>query len=155
MKQIFSLPYGWLVPAVLLLTACSTEPKPVPYGNANCTHCSMTITDVRYGAELVNDKGKPSFFDAVECLAAYVNRKPEEGRKASFLMVTDFSNPTELIPVNSAHFVRSAALPSPMGMNLLAVSTQEAARKIQQEQGAELLTWGQVLAIVKNDEKLH
>ncbi|MBC3539020.1 nitrous oxide reductase accessory protein NosL [Rufibacter sediminis] len=155
MKRILSFTYGWVVPAVLLLTACSTEPKPVPYGNANCTHCNMTITDVRYGAELVNDKGKPYFFDAVECLAAYVNSKPEEGQKASFLMVTDFSNPTELINVNRAHFVRSAALPSPMGMNLLAVSTPEAAKKIQQEQGAELLTWDQVLAIVKNDEKHH
>jgi copper chaperone NosL len=155
MKRILSFPYSWIMPAILLLTACSTAPKPVPYGNANCTHCSMTIADVRYGAELVNDKGKPFFFDAVECLAAYVNSKPEEGQKASFLMVTDFSNPTELLPVNSAHFVRSEALPSPMGMNLLAVSTQEAARRIQEEQVAELLTWEQVLALVKNDEKLH
>ena len=68
----------------LSLISCSVEPKPVPYGEANCTHCNMTISDNRYGAELVTDKGKVFYFDAVECLAAYVAGQPEVSEKASF-----------------------------------------------------------------------
>ncbi len=153
MKRIFPLTYGWMAVVLFLFTACSPEPKPIPYGNANCAHCNMTISDTRYGAEMVNDKGKPAFFDAVECLAAYVNSNPEESEKASFLMVTDYTNPTKILSVDSAHFVRSPAIPSPMGMNLLAVSTPEAAEKIKQEQGADLLTWAQVLDLMKQNEK--
>src|SRR5690606_15739946 len=91
-----------LLLVLLGAAACSVEPKPVPYGEANCTHCQMTVSDNRYGAELVNDKGKPFFFDAAECLASYVIEQPEVSDKAAYLLVTDFTNPNTLIEVEKA-----------------------------------------------------
>ncbi|WP_187261871.1 nitrous oxide reductase accessory protein NosL [Pontibacter beigongshangensis] len=136
-----------------LLAGCQVEPKPIAYGEASCAHCSMTVSDNRYGAELVNDKGKPFFFDSAECLAAYVNEQPEQGQKAAFLMVTDYTKPNELINAADAYFLQSEALPSPMGMNLTALSNEATANEMQQEHGGRVLNWEQVLLAVKNNDK--
>ncbi|MHC2991659.1 hypothetical protein OB13_08700 [Pontibacter sp. HJ8] len=151
--KISALYWSSLACILFLLSACSVEPKPIPYGEANCTHCNMTVSDNRYGAELVNDKGKPYYFDSAECLAAYVGEQPELGEKAAFLLVTDFAKPNELVDARSAHFLQSEALPSPMGMNLTAVAGEEAARGMQQEHGGNLLVWDQVVSAVQNDAK--
>ncbi|WP_345163437.1 nitrous oxide reductase accessory protein NosL [Nibribacter koreensis] len=144
--------YGWIGMAVAL-AACSTEPKPVPYGAANCTHCNMTVSDNRFGAELVNDKGKPFYFDAAECLIAYVNERPEERKKASHVLVTDYTKPNTLIDARTAHFYQSKAITSPMGMNLAAVADQTVAIKMKQEQGGRVLTWDQAVTAVQKNER--
>ena len=140
---------------LLLLAGCKVEPKPIAYGAANCAHCSMTVADNRYGAELVNDKGKAYFFDSAECLAAYINEQPEQGQKAAFLLVTDYVRPGQLVDARAAYFLRSEALPSPMGMNLTALADAATAGKMQQEHGGQVLNWDQVLLAVQNDEKLQ
>ena len=140
---------------LLLLAGCKVEPKPIAYGAANCAHCSMTVADNRYGAELVNDKGKAYFFDSAECLAAYINEQPEQGQNAAFLLVTDFTRPGQLVDARAAYFLQSEALPSPMGMNLTALADAATAGKMQQEHGGQVLDWDQVLLAVQNDEKLQ
>ncbi|GAA4442605.1 hypothetical protein GCM10023188_42520 [Pontibacter saemangeumensis] len=154
MKKAVSYLYALLL-LPFLLAGCKVEPKPIAYGAANCAHCSMTLSDRRYGAELVNDKGKPYFFDAAECLAAYILEQPEQGGKAAYLLVTDYTNPGQLLDARSAHYLRSPELPSPMGMNLTALADAATARKMQQEHGGQLLTWDQVLLAVQKDEKLQ
>jgi copper chaperone NosL len=143
-----------LVAMVLtLLAACQVEPKPIAYGEVNCAHCHMTVSDNRYGAELVNDKGKPFYFDSAECLAVYLDQKPELAEKAAYVLVTDFTRPNELIDARSANFIQSKELPSPMGMYLTAVPDQATATKLQQEVGGRLLNWEQAMIAVKNNEK--
>ncbi|WP_018479208.1 nitrous oxide reductase accessory protein NosL [Pontibacter roseus] len=144
-----------LLAMLFLFAACSVEPQAIPYGQANCTHCNMTISDNRYGAELVNDKGKAFFFDAAECLAAYVSEQPELQENASFVLVTDYTNPGNLIEVKNAHFLQSPKLPSPMGMNLTALADDLTAKQMEQKHGGTLLTWDQVLTAVQNDAKFH
>ncbi|WP_299990409.1 nitrous oxide reductase accessory protein NosL [uncultured Pontibacter sp.] len=132
---------------------CSVEPKPVPYGEANCVHCQMTVSDNRYGAELVNDKGKAFFFDSAECLAAYALEQPELSDAAAYLLVTDFTNPDNLVEVDKAHFLQSRELPSPMGMYLTAVADEATASRLQQEYGGRLLNWEGAKDAVRNNEK--
>lgn len=138
---------------ILLLAGCQVEPKPIAYGEVNCTHCQMTVSDNRYGAELVNDKGKAFYFDSAECMAQYLDLNPEQAEKAAFVLVTDFTKPGELIDARSVSFIQSKELPSPMGMFLTAVADQAAATKMQQEVGGRLLNWEEALIAVKNNEK--
>ncbi len=139
---------------ILFLTAgCSPEPKPIAYGAANCTHCNMTVADNRYGAELVNDKGKAYFFDSAECLMAYANEQPEQTENAAFLLVTDFTRPGELIDATKATYLQTIALPSPMGMYMTAIEDQATAAKMQQEHGGRLLNWNDAVEAVKNNER--
>ncbi|WP_276498978.1 nitrous oxide reductase accessory protein NosL [Pontibacter litorisediminis] len=142
-----------LLAILFLLVACSVEPKPIPYGQANCAHCNMTVADNRYGAELVNDKGKAIFFDSAECLAAFVIEQPEQGNNAAYLMVTDYTNPNQILDAREAHFLQSRELPSPMGMFLTAVADKATAEQMQQEHGGRLLNWDQVVLAVQHNEK--
>lgn len=139
--------------AVLLLAGCQVEPKPIAYGEVNCAHCQMTVSDNRYGAELVNDKGKAFYFDSAECLAQYLDLNPDQAEKAAYVLVTDYTKPGELIDARSANFIQSKALPSPMGMFLTAVAETDTATKMQQEVGGRLLDWGEALIAIKNNEK--
>lgn len=138
---------------VCAVVSCAPEQKPIPYGAANCAHCNMTVADNRYGAELVNDKGKAYFFDSSECLMAYVNEQPEQSEKAAFLLVSDYTKPGELTDAKNAHFLQSKELPSPMGFYMTAVADKVAATKMQQEYGGRLLTWNEAVKAVKNNEK--
>jgi len=138
---------------VCLAVSCQPEQKQIPYGAANCAHCNMTVADNRYGAELVNDKGKAFFFDSAECLMAYVNEQPEIAENAAFILVSDFVNPGNLTYAKSAQFLQTKELPSPMGMYLTAVADKAAATKMQQEYGGRLLTWEKAVIAVKNNEK--
>ncbi|NEM99120.1 nitrous oxide reductase accessory protein NosL [Pontibacter burrus] len=138
---------------LLALSGCAVEPQTIPYGQANCAHCNMTVADNRYGAELVNDKGKASFFDSAECLIAYVIEQPEQGEKAAYLLVTDFTNPGVLTDARNASFLQAKALPSPMGMYLTAVADQAAGAEMQQEYGGRLLTWNDAVTTVRKNER--
>ena len=137
---------------LLLLAGCQAEPVQIAYGQANCTHCNMTVADNRYGAELVNDKGKAFFFDSAECLLAYANEQPEQTEKAAFLLVTDFIRPGQLTDAHNAFFLQTKELPSPMGMYLTALADKAGATEMQQKHGGRLLTWNEaVLAVQKNE----
>lgn len=151
MKNLTFYLFGLMVLAVL--AGCQAEQKPIPYGAANCAHCNMTVADNRYGAELVNDKGKAFFFDSAECLLAYANEQPEQTEKAAFLLVSDYTKPGELINAREAYFLQSAKLPSPMGYYLTTIAQEAEAAKMQQEYGGRLLTWNEAATAVKNNER--
>ena len=154
MKKLSQFLCGFIL-LVFSLTGCAVEPQEIPFGQANCTHCSMTVADNRYAAELVNDKGKAFFFDSAECLMAYVHEQPEQGEIAAYLMVSDFTKPGELTDARSASFLQTEALPSPMGFYMNAVADKVAAIKMQQEYGGRLLTWKEAVTAVENNERFE
>ena len=55
------------------LSSCSTEPEPIRIGKDNCQFCKMTISDKRFGAEIVTKKSKIFKFDDQHCLFYYMN----------------------------------------------------------------------------------
>ena len=145
---LFSLPF-----LMLLLTSCEVKQQPIAYGQANCQHCQMTVSDNRFGSELVTKTGKAYFFDSTECLMSYLQEKPEEAKKAELLLVSDFSKPGNLVAAEKAVFLQSKNLPSPMGMFLSAYADEAAATSVKQEKGGRLLSWNEALTAVKNHEK--
>ena len=147
--------YRIMLPAMLmasLIFGCEVTPEKIAYGETNCAHCQMTVSDSRFGAEMVTTKGKAYFFDSAECLASYLQENPEKKQDAELVLVTDFSRPDELIDVKSAAFLQSKNLPSPMGMYLTAFSDKAKAEEFKQKLDGRLLTWDQaVLAVEKNE----
>jgi copper chaperone NosL len=129
--------------ASLLLFSCSIEPQAIAYGSENCHHCQMTISDNRFGAELLNPKGKAFKFDSAECLAAYL--QSPAAAEAALVLVTDFARPGQLIPVSQAVFLQSENQPSPMGLNLSAFADRSQATTAARQKDGTLLTWTDVL----------
>lgn len=132
-----------------LLAGCEPQPQPIRYGEDMGAHCRMTISDARFGAQLLTTTGKAYSFDSVECLAGYVLASPEAAGDAHSLWVTAYDDPGMLIPLDEAYFVRAPNLHSPMGENLAAFgeATPEA-EALAAFDDAELLSWDEVLALV-------
>lgn len=130
--------------AALLLISCSPKPEPIDYGNDICDFCKMNITDNKYAAELVTSKGKVYKFDSIECLFQYKDLEFKSDDEIHFELVNDFTNPGELIDLRKAFFLLSDVFRSPMGMNVLSVSSEEKLNEIKSQHGGEVLTYNEV-----------
>ncbi len=137
-----------LLLSLFFFTSCAAQQEPISYGKDNCHHCKMTISDKRYGSELVTSKGKVHKFDSIECMAKYLNENTH--MEAQLLLVTDYANPSTFIQTDKTFFLQSEQLQSPMGMNLTALASEERAKQLALEKGGELINWEAVKQICKS-----
>ncbi|NPA17121.1 nitrous oxide reductase accessory protein NosL [Persephonella sp.] len=142
-----------MAPAFFIISMVSCEkavqPVPINYGQDECEYCRMKITDPRYGSELLLKTGKAYKFDSIECLAAYYIENKDR-LKIHSLWVPDFLT-KKFIPAETAIYLHSKDLPSPMGLNLSAFKTRDELEKVKQKYGGEILNWEQVLQLVKKE----
>ena len=138
-----------VLPLLMLLVACQPSPKPIDYGSDACDFCMMTIVDAQHGAEAVTSKGKIYMFDAIECLANYIEQ--EQDKSFSFLFVNDYHSPKELIDANASYYLISKNLPSPMGAYLTAFRDKKAAIEMQAAKGGEVFNWNDVQVYLKEN----
>lgn len=130
--------------AVVLLVSCSPKSEPIDYGNDVCDFCKMNITDNKYAAELVTSKGKVYKFDSIECLFQFKDFEFKSDDEIHSELVNDFSNPGELIDLRKAFFLKSDVFRSPMGMNVLSVSSEVKLSEIKSQHGGQVLTYSEV-----------
>lgn len=133
---------GAAAAAAAMLASCSAGPQPIIYGQDLCAHCEMSITDQRFGSELVTDKGKTFMFDSIECMVDYANDKESNGT----FYVTCFDQPNELKDAASCSFVISKEIPSPMGAFLSAYNNPQKANAVMAKAGGQLFTWEELKA---------
>ena len=126
----------------VLLNACSPSPQPIEYGDDMCNFCMMTIVDQQHAAELVTTKGKVFKFDAIECMIQY--RDQHSDTEYAFQLVNDYAAPKSLVAAETAHYLVSPALPSPMGAYLTAFAEEDFAQKMLAEKGGTLYNWNDI-----------
>lgn len=107
----------------LFAVSCSQTPEPINFGKDQCTFCKMSISDPKYGAELVTDKGRVHKYDALECM---INDLNTNNPAYSNLYAIAYDKPEQLILVDSLVFVISPEYKSPMGANLASFTTENA-----------------------------
>ena len=134
---------------LLLLSSCGSKPEPINYGTDECEFCRMQISDNRYGAELVTDKGKVYKFDSIECLIEFAMVKNLIGDSDQKFLVTDFAQPETFIDAPSAFYVNNDSFRSPMGLNVMAFDSEVSRQKFAAESGGNLLNWIDVIELVK------
>ncbi len=127
-------------------TSCSQEPQEIHYNSDECAHCRMMITDNKFAAQLVTDKGKAFKFDAIECLTAYSKANKEVADGAKY-WVSDYNNPGSWLNTEEAVFIKSDVINSPMGASLLALSNKSEAEAHLQEKPGRIISWEQMLQI--------
>ena len=110
---------------IISLGGCSTSPQPIRIGQDNCDFCKMTISDNRFGAEIVTKKGKVFKFDDEHCVVAFLDSNKIEQQQIDGIYFTNFSNPHQLINVKEACFLQSPSLKSPMNGNIVAFSNED------------------------------
>lgn len=135
--------------AAVLLAGCEPEPRPIRYGEDACAHCRMTVSDARFGAELVTATGKTLAFDSIECLAEFFQTHTDGAADVHSVWVTAYDVPETLMPAEAAAFLQSPGLRSPMGAGLAAFRDRLTAEQARAEYGGELLDWAGAVAHVQ------
>jgi len=139
-----------LISLTFLLICCSPQKKPIEFGKDNCEHCEMTISESKWGAEIVTKKGKVYKFDSIECLVAYLNSKNgQDASEFNSLWTVDYNNPGELIDAEKAIYLKSSAFHSPMGLNIASFSKESDMVKYKNNDSAQVLNWNGVIQTVK------
>lgn len=122
--------------------ACGSDgPKPINYGKDQCAHCKMTVSDARFGCQLVTTKGRAYHFDDVQCMVAYVKEGPIANEDVATYYLPDYANGNKLLPAENLFLLRSESLRSPMRGDIAAFASKEDLEEIREIHGGEQLTW--------------
>jgi copper chaperone NosL len=98
------------------------RPERLQVGEVKCSHCSMSIVDLRFHTQLITNKGKRFHFDAIECMDQFQKQKNLEIKE---VWVTNYLNTNEIISKDKAIIIHSEKIHSPMGAGLAAFKTHE------------------------------
>jgi copper chaperone NosL len=128
---------------ILLLSCNNGEIDPIKLNKDKCDYCNMTISDGRFGAELITKKGRVYKFDDLRCL---INYKAENTSVENIkYFVHDYTGSNQLIDAASAHYVKHNELRSPMGGNFAGFQKVEDAKNYALKHGLQVLTWEEIL----------
>ena len=129
---------------LFMITACEPGPQDIRINEQECDHCRMMISDERFGAQLVTEQGRQYAFDAIECLAAFVNGRNSDQLDIHSLWVPDFNQTGNWISAGEAVYLQSDNLRSPMALNFSAYSSEEAALAQKGDLNGVILDWDEL-----------
>lgn len=126
---------------LLLFFSCSVEKDPIIVGKDNCEFCKMTISDGRFGAEIVTKKGKVFKYDEAQCLLEDVKEGAKKENDIHDIYLTDFCGKHELINRKNSLFLFSEEFKSPMGGNVAVFSNPDSMKFYKEKLGAQEVEW--------------
>lgn len=136
MKSLFP----FIVLGIISLVSCQNEgPQAITFGKDQCDNCKMTISDAKYGAELITEKGRIYKFDDQSCMKSYQTDNIDKVANAK-LYVSDF-NTEKLIPVETATFIEGGEVSSPMSGNKAAFANKAKAEESAKKLNAKLSSY--------------
>lgn len=122
---------------LLFLYGCQSQgPEAIKFGEDQCVFCKMSISDPKYGSELITEKGRVYKFDAAECMVNYIKQEKPSYKQ---LYAIAYDEPKSLYPVDSLHFIISPDFRSPMGANLAAFQKSSVPEEYQ------FLSWEMIM----------
>lgn len=130
-----------LIFIVSFLASCNTKPEPFFLEKDQCNFCKMTISDARFGVEIITNKGKIIKFDDVKCMQGFVDQDMSIKEKIKSIYAANYLEPSELLNVNEAFFAHSFEYRSPMGGNVAAFNNLESLNKVNSEMKGSIIKW--------------
>ena len=129
---------------LLLSVSCKTkESDPIKLNSDGCDFCKMKIADGKFGAELITTKGRIYKFDDIHCMINY--HKENLTTNIQSFYIHDFNQNNVLIPAENAFYVKGGEISSPMRGNIIAVKTEEEAKKIALKYNANPISWSEII----------
>ncbi|MEI6087435.1 MAG: nitrous oxide reductase accessory protein NosL [Bacteroidota bacterium] len=128
-----------------LFSSCNTGPEALKYGSDNCFSCKMTISDIRFGAEIVTKKGRVYKFDDSFCMIAYLKTKELASSEIKHIYMTNFTGNHQLIDVDEAVMLQSDQLRGPMGGNIAAADQIDSINKMKDKFPGNHLLWSEII----------
>lgn len=129
------------VVTMAVLSSCSAEKEPIVVGKDNCDFCKMTISDSRFGAEIVTKKGRVFKYDEASCLLEDIKEGNQKEADIKDIYLTDFCGKHELINQKNSLLLKSEEFKSPMGGNVAAFSQSDSMKHYKNTLNAEEIVW--------------
>lgn len=146
MQKFFRL--CWLFPIVLfILAACgdglaTPEPAKIRFGETICAECGMIISQPKYAGSFAYSESEGRFkslpFDDIGDMIEHMRKHPELIPVG--VWVHDY-NSEEWIDAETAYFVESSSIRSPMGHGIAAFADEAAAKQLAAEMDGQVLDW--------------
>jgi copper chaperone NosL len=140
-KNILKVPAATVIFSMVLFS-CNVNPQPIKTGVDNCSFCKMTITDNRFGGELVTKKGKVFKFDDIHCLNEFKKLADEKDMAGIYLV--DFSGTHDFIKAEAAFLLKAENVKSPMGSNTAAFKNEGELIAVKKQFNGQQLRWTDV-----------
>ncbi|UGS22450.1 nitrous oxide reductase accessory protein NosL [Flavobacterium channae] len=134
-----------LFSSIFIISCVSNEPNPIKLNVDNCDFCKMTISNGKFGAELLTKKGRYYKFDDLSCMLSYAKESKDVQVQSFF--VNDYTKDNVLIPAEQTFYLRGGKINSPMRGNFAAFATDKEREDFQKQLNAEMLTWEQVFTM--------
>lgn len=126
------------------LFSCSSGPQPVKVGVDQCSFCKMGISDTRFAAELITQKGKLYKFDDAHCMLSFVSAPEWDKNTVKNYYLANFSQPDQWLQAENAFLVKSDQLKSPMGGNTAAFANDTEQKSATEEFGGTITAWNEI-----------
>lgn len=144
MRRRFAL----LLLTVLVISACGSAaadgPPEINYGRDICIQCGMIIGDARFAAAYRLDDGTEKHFDD---LGGLIIHGRETGELSSATVwVSDFDDEV-LIGSETAYYVPTRGVTSPMGHGILAFADEARAKETAADLDGEVIGWDDVVEL--------
>jgi len=127
----------------LLLPSCGNEKaEQIKLNTDNCDFCRMKISDGKFAAEIITQKGRIYKFDDLSCMLEYVAGQTDISIKSYY--INDYLKENELIDATKAWYVFNEELRSPMGGNTAAFSSEEKAQEYAEKFNVFAEKWDEI-----------
>jgi copper chaperone NosL len=132
-----------VVIALLLLSACtSSVPKPIKLNVDHCDFCKMKISDGKFAAEVITEKGRYYKFDDIACMIQYIKSNTDVAYNS--ILVNGYLNGNTLMPAQSSFYIKGGSVSSPMHGDVAAFGSEKDAVMYAGKLNAELTSWSEL-----------
>lgn len=135
--------FGILISTCFLFSCSGDKAIPIKLNTDNCDFCKMGISDGRYAAEIITQKGRAYKFDDIACMANFGKEHQEMQIKAYY--VNDYAKENELIRAEKAFFISGGTIKSPMHGNIAAFSNKSEAKAFKAISNANETEWTAII----------
>jgi len=145
-KRRFNVAFTVIPLPLLVFASCSnSQPEPILLGKDHCDYCKMTVSDPRFGAEIITRKGKVFKFDDIHCILSFLKEKGFDRSQVQQTYFRDFSGDHSFIASDKALFLKSEYLKSPMEGNIAAFSNKDSLDKVSLTFKGSTSSWTELL----------
>jgi len=123
------------------IASCNVKPQPLQLGKDNCYFCKMTVSDPRFGAEIITNKGKIYKFDDMHCLLAFLKSGELPSKEIKDVYFVSFEGNHDFVKASDASLLKSDNLHSPMNGNVAAFVNADSMRQTMEQLKGTRVTW--------------
>ncbi len=130
---------------MLLGTSCKVGPQAIKTGVDHCHFCKMTISDNRFGGEILTRKGRVYKFDDSHCISGFIKTGEIPGQAIKEIYLVNFEEPHELLNTSTAFLWQSTEIRGPMGGDIVACANADSLKKLQKSFPGMEKSWDEII----------